>query len=166
MRRNVALAQGAEKFIDCLAHDSPASFHDQTHSPQRHGDTEKTNLFVTYFARMNTHQDTKRFIRVNPRKIRGNALPPCFRPSVVKALIWPSPADDVLRTRSSAGPARRGYRAALSKCRSGRESSARCASRRRFLPCEWRNCGAACADWRGVQRSTMRSRPSARLAGG
>src|SRR5216684_7215835 len=79
--------------------------------PIHHRDTEtqrKQTLFVTYFARMNTHQDTKRFIRVNPRKIRGNAFPPCFRPSVVKALIWPSPADDVLRTRSSAGPARRG----------------------------------------------------------
>src|SRR5215469_2560024 len=62
-----------------------------------------------------------------------------------------SHADGASGRHSSVGPARGGCTPVWLKCRRGREWFVRSANRLRSLPCGWRNCGAACAGWRGGQ---------------
>src|SRR5438270_1760378 len=74
--------------------------------------------------------------------------------------------DDVCETRPLDDPALRGYKSAWSKCRRGREWFARCANLLHSPPCEWRNCGAACAAMRAAHwLQPPCSSPSAKCAG-
>src|SRR6516165_9003322 len=79
----------------------------------------------------------------------------------MKKLVEPWPADDVSDTRSLAARKPNAYTPAWSKCRHGREWFARCASRPRFRPCAWRNCGATCVGWHDGLRSSRRAGPFA-----
>ena len=77
-----------------------------------------------------------------------------------------SRADDVSHTRSSAGRARRAYKSASSKCRSGRGWSVPFAGRRRSPPYGSHRNGAACADWRGARMRGSLPQPVARRVDG
>src|SRR5437763_12786773 len=79
-------------------------------------------------------------------------------------LISFSPSDDVSDTHSSADRARRAYKSASSKYRSVREWFVQCEGRRRFPPCESRNCGAAYGDSHDARLRQKQRLPSATLA--